>query len=210
MPTEPDALTTVVAEALTEHWRSRHPVTRTPCSGCTAAVVAAVHDQQQPHPEVQSPAETERMTDPDALVELVREMIRDKGNHVDEWPDDEAAAYRDNGRFTRGNAAVQELRVAKGVAAIEAIIAAEVQHRLQKYLAAQVPMDTMCSWWARAEQREALNGELVIHGDGYDGGFEMFEVTDADRVWRNPKVYRVLEAAKVNDADQDRERGDHG
>lgn len=210
MPTEPDALTALVAEALTEHWRSRHSVTRTPCSGCTTAVVAAVHDQQQSHLEAQSPAGTERMTDPDALVDLVRELLRDKGNHVDEWPDDEAAAYRDNGRFTRGNAAVQELRVAKGVAVIEAIIAAEVQDRLQKHLADQVPMDMMRSWWERAEQREAVNGDHIIYRDSYDGGFKMFEVTDADRVWRNPKVYRVLEAAKVASGGEHEERGDHG
>lgn len=206
MPTEPDALAALVAEALTEHWRSRHSVTRTPCSGCTAAVVAAVHDQQQPHRDVQSPAGTERMTDPDALVDLVRELLRDKGNYVDEWPADEAAAYRDNGRFTRGNAAVQELRVAKGVAAIETIIAAEVQRLLE----AQVPMETTRSWWERAEQREAVNGDLVIYRNSYDDSFELFVVTDADRVWRNPKVYRVLESSKVKRAGEHEERGGRG
>lgn len=57
-----------------------------------------------------------------ALTAVITELVRDKGNVVYEWPDDEAAAYRDSGGFAEGRAAVQKLRVDKGVAAVLALV----------------------------------------------------------------------------------------
>ncbi len=45
--------------------------------------------------------------------------ILDRGNHVYDWPDDEAAAYREF-RFERGTAAVNRLRAQKILAAVSA------------------------------------------------------------------------------------------
>lgn len=47
------------------------------------------------------------------LTSALETHIFSKGNRVDEWPADEAAAYRDNGGFMEGRAAVQELRIQK-------------------------------------------------------------------------------------------------
>lgn len=57
------------------------------------------------------------------LVEPLNEILRDRGLEISGWPADEAAAYRDNGRFLEGRNAVQQLRVAKTAAAIEEVFA---------------------------------------------------------------------------------------
>ncbi|HEX9088366.1 MAG TPA: hypothetical protein VF867_12665, partial [Arthrobacter sp.] len=53
------------------------------------------------------------------LIEPLTEILRDRGNDVRLWPADEAAAYRDNGGFQEGHAAVRRVRIAKAAAAIE-------------------------------------------------------------------------------------------
>ena len=61
------------------------------------------------------------------LVEPLTEILRDRGLEISGWPADEAAAYRDNGRFLEGRNAVLQLRVAKAAAAIEGVFAAAIE-----------------------------------------------------------------------------------
>jgi hypothetical protein len=61
------------------------------------------------------------------LIEPLTEILRDRGLDVRLWPADEAAAYRDNGRFQEGRDAVQAVRMSKAAAAIEEIIAEAVR-----------------------------------------------------------------------------------
>lgn len=65
------------------------------------------------------------------LIEPLTEILRDRGIDVRLWPADEAAAYRDNGRFLEGRDAVQKVRMAKAAAAIEEVFRIVV---LQAYL----------------------------------------------------------------------------
>lgn len=53
-------------------------------------------------------------------MERVRETIKsfDRGNDVNEWPDDEAAAYRDNGGFGNGREAAEDVRLGKLTSAL--------------------------------------------------------------------------------------------
>lgn len=53
------------------------------------------------------------------LLEPLTEILRDRGHDIRHWPADEAAAYRDNGRFQEGVDAVKRVRMAKAAAAIE-------------------------------------------------------------------------------------------
>jgi DNA-directed RNA polymerase specialized sigma24 family protein len=53
------------------------------------------------------------------LIEPLTEILRDRGLDVRHWPADEAAAYRNNGRFQEGRNAVDRVRMAKAAAAIE-------------------------------------------------------------------------------------------
>lgn len=53
------------------------------------------------------------------LIEPLTEILRDRGHDIRDWPADEAAAYRDNGRFQEGVDAVKAVRMAKAAAAIE-------------------------------------------------------------------------------------------
>jgi hypothetical protein len=76
------------------------------------------------------------------LIEPLTEILRDRGLDVRLWPADEAAAYRDNGRFQEGRDAMQAVRMAKAAAAIEevfadAIKAAELKSYLEGISAAQ-------------------------------------------------------------------------
>lgn len=47
------------------------------------------------------------------LIEPLTEIVRDRGLEISGWPADEAAAYRDNGRFLERREAVQQLRIAR-------------------------------------------------------------------------------------------------
>ena len=59
----------------------------------------------------------------DEIYAIVRDLVRDKGNVVYEWPDDEAAVYRDNdGTVHEGMGAVEDLRAEKGTRAVLAIL----------------------------------------------------------------------------------------
>jgi hypothetical protein len=53
-----------------------------------------------------------------SMNEVLAESLYDRGNRVPEWPADEAAAYRDNGRFMAGTAAVEALRFQKAADAL--------------------------------------------------------------------------------------------
>ena len=53
------------------------------------------------------------------LIEPLTEILRDRGVDIRLWPADEAAAYRDNGRFQEGRNAVDQVRMSKAAAAIE-------------------------------------------------------------------------------------------
>lgn len=55
------------------------------------------------------------------LIEPLTEILRDRGHDIRDWPADEAAAYRDNGRFQEGLDAVKKVRMAKAAAAIEEV-----------------------------------------------------------------------------------------
>lgn len=61
------------------------------------------------------------------LVEPLTEILRDRGLEISGWPADEAAAYRDNGRFQEGQEAVRQVRMAKAAAAIEEVFAAAIE-----------------------------------------------------------------------------------
>lgn len=49
------------------------------------------------------------------LEDLMYHELRDRGNIVYEWPEDEAEAYRDNFGFTQGLDAVRRIRAKKAV-----------------------------------------------------------------------------------------------
>ncbi|WP_156367484.1 hypothetical protein [Arthrobacter sp. Leaf69] len=53
------------------------------------------------------------------LIEPLAEILRGRGLDVRQWPADEAAAYRDNGGFQEGVAAIQQVKMSKSAAAIE-------------------------------------------------------------------------------------------
>jgi dihydrofolate reductase len=55
------------------------------------------------------------------LIAPLTEILRDQGLDVRQWPADEAAAYRDNGRFREGHDAAQKVKMAKAAAAIEEV-----------------------------------------------------------------------------------------
>jgi hypothetical protein len=57
------------------------------------------------------------------LVAPLTEILRDRGERIPDWPADEAAAYRKNGRFQAGRDAVHQVRMAKAAAAIEEVFA---------------------------------------------------------------------------------------
>lgn len=76
------------------------------------------------------------------LVEALTEILRDRGLVIQDWPADEAAAYRENGGFQEGAEAVRRVRMSKAAAAIEdvfaeAIRAAELKGYLEGIAAAQ-------------------------------------------------------------------------
>lgn len=57
------------------------------------------------------------------LIAALRESLFDRGHVVEDWPADEAAAYRENGRFLEGAAAADEIRFAKAARAVMAVLA---------------------------------------------------------------------------------------
>lgn len=61
------------------------------------------------------------------LIEILTEILRDRGLSVADWPADEAAAYRDAGGFQEGVGAVRQVRMAKAAAAIEEVFAGAIQ-----------------------------------------------------------------------------------
>lgn len=61
------------------------------------------------------------------LVGPLTAILLDRGPEISRWPADEAAAYRDNGRFLEGREAVQRLRIAKAAAAIEEVFSAAIE-----------------------------------------------------------------------------------
>lgn len=76
------------------------------------------------------------------LIEILTEILRDRGLMIGDWPADEAAAYHDHGGFTEGRDAVQRVRMSKAAAAIEdvfgdAIRAAGLSGYLEGVSAAQ-------------------------------------------------------------------------
>lgn len=69
------------------------------------------------------------------LIEPLTELLRDRSRVIQDWPADEAAAYRDIGGFVEGRNAVQKLRMAKAAAAIEEVFAGVVSaSELKGYL----------------------------------------------------------------------------
>jgi dihydrofolate reductase len=72
------------------------------------------------------------------LVEPLTEILRDRGHDIRQWPADEAAAYRKNGRFREGHDAAQQVKMAKAAAAIEGAFKLVVQQAfIDGVLAAQ-------------------------------------------------------------------------
>ncbi len=57
--------------------------------------------------------------------------IFNRGNRVDEWPEDESSAYRDNGGFSEGRAAVDRVRARKIIEAVRLGTAAEPEQQAQ-------------------------------------------------------------------------------
>lgn len=78
--------------------------------------------------------------DSEAIQSALQATLYDRGDVIQNWPDDEAAAYRDNGRFLEGVAAAQEIRFAKAAHAVleaiqpslEAVIASARQDALHE------------------------------------------------------------------------------
>ncbi|QOT19681.1 hypothetical protein HMI59_21530 (plasmid) [Paenarthrobacter sp. YJN-5] len=69
------------------------------------------------------------------LIEPLTELLRDRSPVIQDWPADEAGAYRDIGGFVEGRNAVQKLRMAKAAAAIEEVFAGVVSaSELKGYL----------------------------------------------------------------------------
>lgn len=56
----------------------------------------------------------------------------------------------------------------------------------------QNPLETLQAIWDAAEQSNASNGDVVIYWDPYDDRIEVMRIEDADKVYRNPEVYRIL------------------
>lgn len=54
------------------------------------------------------------------MADVLAESLYNRGINIPEWPADESAAYRDNGGFHGGKAAVTALRYQKAAAALEA------------------------------------------------------------------------------------------
>lgn len=52
------------------------------------------------------------------LACVLRASLYDRGNYVRDWPDDEAAAYRDNGGFSEGREAADRIRFLKASEAV--------------------------------------------------------------------------------------------
>lgn len=61
------------------------------------------------------------------LIEILAEVLRDRGLSVTDWPADEAAAYRDAGGFMEGVHAVHQVRMSKAAAAIEDVFTGLIQ-----------------------------------------------------------------------------------
>lgn len=61
------------------------------------------------------------------LVAPLTEILRDRGLVIQDWPADEAAAYRDNGGFQEGVEAVRRVLLSKSAAAIEDVVADAVR-----------------------------------------------------------------------------------
>lgn len=59
------------------------------------------------------------------IEQLMNEILTDldgRGNHVEDWPADEAKAYRKHGGFQAGNDAVQAIRVKKAAARVQEVV----------------------------------------------------------------------------------------
>lgn len=57
------------------------------------------------------------------LIEILTEILRDRGLRVADWPADEAAAYHEHGGFMEGRDAVQQVRMSTAAAAVEEVFA---------------------------------------------------------------------------------------
>lgn len=55
------------------------------------------------------------------LIEILTDLLHDRGLSITGWPADEAAAYNRAGGFLEGQDAVRQLRMAKAAAAIEEV-----------------------------------------------------------------------------------------
>lgn len=75
-------------------------------------------EDQQEEPEADSEL-SERI---DQVMEEILTELGQRGDRVYEWPDDEAAAYRDNNGFQPGRDAVNKIRAAKAAARIKEVI----------------------------------------------------------------------------------------
>lgn len=71
----------------------------------------------------------------------------------------------------------------------------------------QNPLEVLQALWGTAEQSNASNGDVVIYWDPHDDSIEITRTEDADRVWRNPEVYRILTPA--NQPEQEMPDGHH-
>lgn len=59
----------------------------------------------------------------------------------------------------------------------------------------QNPLEALQALWETSGRSNASNGDVVIYRDSYDDAVTVFRVDDADKVWRNPEVYRILTPA---------------
>lgn len=84
---------------------------------CAAHMVRMPKKTKTPEPEPIRPE----------LADILKELLHDRGLVSQDWPADEAAAYRDNGGFLEGRGAVQQLRMAKAAATIEDIFAEAIR-----------------------------------------------------------------------------------
>ena len=65
-----------------------------------------------------APADAGFPLDASAIQQALQESLYDRGDVVPLWPEDEAAAYRDNGGWFEGTTAAEQIRFAKAAQAV--------------------------------------------------------------------------------------------
>lgn len=127
------------------------------------------------------PAGAAAPLDASAIQRALQESLYDRGNVVPLWPEDEAAAYRNNGGWLEGTAAAEQIRFAKAAQAvidalqpsIAALMASSRQAALQE--AADIIR-------ARIRDREQPFTVQTPEGPASSGGGALWAIPDLELV----------------------------